>query len=141
MKTKKLSKRIIAYIPSLIMLGIIFGFSSQNGASSGHLSAVLFDYCDHFLHLPISRDIGIIIIRKAAHMSEFALLTLTLDYALYQNDHQHIRLKALLLCLLFACLDEWHQTFVAGRTGLLTDVIIDTSGGLLTQMIYTIKKH
>ena len=37
---------------------------------------------------------------------------------------------ALAFCLLVASFDEFHQMFVQGRTPLVTDVFIDTAGGI-----------
>ncbi len=43
---------------------------------------------------------------------------------------------AMMLCILFAISDEWHQSFVPNRMGTIMDVIIDslgvcTAGGIL----------
>lgn len=46
-------------------------------------------------------------------------------------------LIALILCIIFAGTDEYHQTFVAGRTGQLLDVIIDTTGGIVGILFYS----
>ena len=49
------------------------------------------------------------------------------------------------MVLLYACSDEIHQTFVAGRSGEVLDVLIDTVGGslatILYYLIYRRKKH
>jgi VanZ family protein len=37
----------------------------------------------------------------------------------------------------FAITDEYHQTFVSGRTGRPLDVIIDSAGALIGMMFYT----
>jgi len=37
--------------------------------------------------------------------------------------------------MLIACADEFHQTFVPGRTGVPRDVLLDTLGALFAQMI------
>lgn len=37
----------------------------------------------------------------------------------------------LMICMLYACSDEAHQLFVAGRSGQLKDVMIDISGSTL----------
>ena len=37
---------------------------------------------------------------------------------------------AWLAAALYAVLDEWHQTFVAGRSGQLRDICIDSAGAL-----------
>ena len=40
------------------------------------------------------------------------------------------------ICVLYAITDEYHQTFVAGRSGELRDVVIDSLGALLGILIY-----
>lgn len=44
---------------------------------------------------------------------------------------------ALVLCIGFAILDEYHQTFVAGRTGQMLDVCIDTVGAICGILFYS----
>ena len=41
---------------------------------------------------------------------------------------------------LYACTDEFHQLFVPGRDGNFRDVIIDTSGGTLSAILFSLKK-
>jgi VanZ family protein len=36
---------------------------------------------------------------------------------------------------LVACLDEWHQTFVPGRVGILRDALLDAAGALFLNII------
>ena len=36
---------------------------------------------------------------------------------------------------LVACLDEWHQTYLASRTGTLSDVALDSSAALIAQVV------
>ena len=43
---------------------------------------------------------------------------------------------ALVLCVLFAMIDESLQNFMPGRTGSVTDVIIDTSGAVSAYVAY-----
>jgi VanZ family protein len=38
---------------------------------------------------------------------------------------------ALAILFLYAATDELHQVYVPGRTALVSDVIVDTSGGLI----------
>ena len=45
-------------------------------------------------------------------------------------------LITIVICFLFACTDEYHQTFVGGRTGQFKDVLIDTSGALAGTLLY-----
>jgi len=45
-------------------------------------------------------------------------------------------LTALALCALFAMIDECLQIFTPGRSGKLTDVILDASGAMLGYFVY-----
>ncbi|BFH13259.1 VanZ family protein [Paenibacillus melissococcoides] len=79
-------------------------------------------------------------IRKCGHIAEFALLTLLLILTLSAR----VRSKGLvaagsgLIAVLYACSDEWHQTFVPGRTGHLADVAVDSIGVALVLAAYAI---
>lgn len=45
-----------------------------------------------------------------------------------------------LLCFLYSLTDEYHQSFVPGRTSLFTDCLIDTTGSIIACMIYSVVK-
>lgn len=113
---------------------LIFMFSHQTGSESSGLSSQIVLWIQTYLHIPISE----FIVRKAAHMSEYALLTLTLIYGFYKNHYpiQKIMIYSLLGTFLYACSDEMHQLFIGGRAGQFTDVLIDTCGGCLTIIFY-----
>lgn len=119
------------YIPALFILMMIFGFSAQDGSSSGHLSLMVYWFLDRLFHLPMAFPTMHYLIRKCAHMTEFGLLAISLDYGMRHNDVTATIRKAMLLTCLFACLDECHQLFVADRSGQLTDVLIDMLGASL----------
>jgi VanZ family protein len=85
-------------------------------------------------------------IRKCGHLTEYAVLALLLWRALrrpVKNDSRpwgwrEARL-ALGIVMLYAATDEFHQLFVPERTGLVSDVFIDTSGaaaGLMALWIF-----
>ena len=42
---------------------------------------------------------------------------------------------AILMTALVASLDEWHQSFLASRTGAFSDVVLDTVAGIGAQML------
>ena len=65
------------------------------------------------------------ILRKLAHLAEYAILGALLARAL---RHPAV---AVVLAGLYAVSDELHQTFVEGRVGAPLDVAIDTLGALL----------
>lgn len=132
-------KKLKYFIPSIILMVIIFSFSNQTGSESSGLSSQIVIWIQNYLHISIPE----LIIRKGAHMSEYALLTLTFVYGFYKSKFpiNKIYLYSIISCFLYACSDELHQLFIGGRAGQLTDVFIDTSGGLiLITIIFLINK-
>ncbi len=83
-------------------------------------------------------------IRKCAHASVYfvlSILVLNFLLALHSNLEKKYVLvffMTIFICFLFALTDEYHQTFVYGRTGQFSDVLIDTSGALIAASIFTI---
>ena len=71
-------------------------------------------------------------VRKAAHASEYAVLAVLFLFTFWNfNDKKRINIWVLLAVFLYAVSDELHQYFVPGRAAKLTDVLIDTAGGLV----------
>ena len=57
---------------------------------------------------------------------------------IFNHDYYVLSLiLALALCSGFAMTDEFHQTFVAGRTGQMMDVIIDSLGAIVGMFFYS----
>lgn len=72
-------------------------------------------------------------VRKAAHVTEYAILTGLLFRALRWSMSGLWRrgLLALIPALLYAPLDEFHQSFVPSRTSSARDVLVDYCGAIL----------
>ncbi len=82
------------------------------------------------------------ILRKIAHISEYAILTWLLIRALkeYGLTNRKILILAISLSFLYAFSDEYHQTFIFGRQGAFRDVFIDSVGILITSQLARNKK-
>ena len=68
------------------------------------------------------------IVRKGAHFSEYALLAF-LGY-LWLHRIRFGSLIAFGAAVLYAATDEFHQSFIPGRSCELRDVLVDSSGAL-----------
>lgn len=68
------------------------------------------------------------LLKKTGHVFEYAVLFYLTVVSLKTKKKWR---TAFLFCLAFALSDEYHQSFVAGRTAKLTDVGFDTLGTLL----------
>jgi VanZ family protein len=76
-------------------------------------------------------------IRKAAHFTEYFILSLLILRGI-RAKRCELRLRWALITVLmvaaYASLDEFHQAFVPGRTPAVTDVLLDTAGGVAAQI-------
>lgn len=157
---KERIKIIILWLLVIIWLIIIFIFSNMdtlksNGASKGIINSVV------DTTLETSNNIGIIEeiptekekqtivnnlnlpLRKIMHFTEYLILSLLLLNALNKTNIKNKYFITILTCFIYAITDEYHQTFITGRTGQFIDVLIDTAGSILGLIIYnkiTLKK-
>ncbi len=129
-----LTRRLARWLPAAGWYAVIWFFSSQNGTESQSVSDGVLTQLFHYdiLNSPmVLSELLSFLLRKAAHMGVFFVLTGLLVFAL-KGFTQRIRVQAVVsvgLCAALAALDEFHQTFVPGRSGLPRDVVIDVCGG------------
>ena len=78
-------------------------------------------------------DVLDLVLRKLAHLFEYALLAVLVARAAKHTTPWAVRTTVLawLATLAWAISDEWHQTFVPGRVGHAQDVLIDMAGATL----------
>lgn len=78
-------------------------------------------------------DLLDLILRKAAHLFVFGVLAVLVARLLRGEDLSPMKslLSAWLVTVAYAISDEWHQTFVAGRAGQASDVLIDSIGATI----------
>jgi VanZ family protein len=83
------------------------------------------------------------LLRKIAHMVEFAILTLLLYRAIKNETGRTNKaiISSLIIALFYACSDEFHQLFVRGRHGSLKDVGIDSIGIFIFSLMCYIKNR
>jgi VanZ family protein len=112
-----------AWLPVLIWMTVIFLFSNQ--PYSGAITERYFGT----YNVPI---------RKISHGLEYAILYLLSRRAFLlsgQKWHSKATLLGLVLACLYALTDEWHQSFVPGRSAALSDAGIDSIGALCACLV------
>ena len=77
-------------------------------------------------------------LRKFMHASVYLILSILVLNAFKVSNIKYIYLYTLIFCFIYACSDEYHQTFILGRTGKFIDVIIDTIGTSIGLYLYKI---
>ena len=80
-------------------------------------------------------------LRKAAHVLEYFALTFLLHRAFKSHGMENKKAMAFsaVIAFLYAASDEWHQSFVFGREGKISDVTIDGFGVLFYFFYYRLK--
>ncbi|MCI8659817.1 MAG: VanZ family protein [Lachnospiraceae bacterium] len=137
-------KKYLSWIPPFLIATAIFIFSSQpadeSTSTSNGVIHILIEFAGKLNILDLKHadpdalyKILQTPIRKGAHITEFAVLNLSLIYALSSWNIKGMKLirTAFLLTVLYACTDEFHQIFVPGRAGLIQDVLIDSIGPMI----------
>jgi VanZ family protein len=77
-------------------------------------------------------------IRKMGHLTEYFILSLLILRGIRAGKtgiHLGWALAAVAIVGCYAALDEFHQSFVPGRTAAVSDVLIDTAGGVAAQVV------
>lgn len=129
-------QRVLLWVATLALGAAIFAFSAQPGPESDDMTAAaVTPLIDLFLDANGSGEdawqraylIAATLVRKAAHLAEYALLGLLLALLARAYGLQ-MRWLPLLIGVAYAATDELHQHFVPGRLGAVTDVLIDTIG-------------
>ncbi|MYF18351.1 MAG: VanZ family protein [Gemmatimonadetes bacterium] len=80
--------------------------------------------------------------RKFAHIAEYAILTYLCFRSLWtKNRFTSCVFWSVLISILYAILDEYHQSFVPSRTGVWTDVVWDGIGVAIIILLLWYAKH
>ncbi len=142
--TKQHIRRYIWLAVAVFWMFLIFHFSAQKAAESSEVSGTLTyrvaEWASQMFHLDWGANTLVKYskmlqhpVRKAAHMTEYAILA-----AIFLgNCSQYPVLKKRRYCVawlsasVYAATDEFHQLFVEGRSGEFKDVCIDSTGALI----------
>ena len=138
-----------SWLPAVIIMIVIFYFSSKPAEQSDQSSLSIADgilktyesiskvnyHSDQRVEKLYSINH---IVRKAAHGTEYALLSIAVAFHLWVKKIRGKRLYLLpiFISAIYAATDEFHQLFVPGRGGQLSDVGIDTLGAVIGSTLF-----
>ena len=148
---------VIFWMLTIICVVMIFYFSHQHADESTETSSTIV----RMLNKIFGDLVNETIVRKGAHVFEFLVLSLLTYGAIYntnkisvetsysessvkiiKSDNEMCIIFTTWFCILNAVVDEYHQLFVSGRNGSITDVAIDMIGVvfmmLLIRLIFTV---
>jgi len=131
---------MIRYAQAVLWTLVIFA-ASTDFFSANHTGSVLQLIATAILGHPLSEttyELLHLAIRKLAHLTEYGILAWLWFRALRGERSSEWTLRwsaiAVLIAIVVAATDEWHQSFVPTRTSSPLDVVIDTCGAVLAQL-------
>lgn len=135
MKTKK----IISFIVVLLWMGTVFYFSHQPGVGSSNTSKTvatkivqIIDYKEKMGQEQRNEMINKVdpYLRKIAHYSIYLVGGFIIANAMRNKTTKEgkLILSAGAIGVMYAITDEIHQLYIAGRSGRLVDILIDSLG-------------
>lgn len=157
-------KVILSVLLSIMLMTFIFILSAQNSGDSGSLSEsvarlIAMVFVPGFDSMELDTQANILNmlwfpVRKLAHATEYACLAISLVNSCWQvlsaNAEKNLRdidvksalLKAaksaLIITVIYACTDEFHQLYIDGRAGQIFDVCVDSIGAALGTCVATL---
>jgi VanZ family protein len=125
--------------PAFVWAVVISGFST-GAFTSDNTSRFIVPILRFFLPHASAETLELLhfLVRKCAHFTEYFILSLLILRGIRAGAKgMHLRwaLLTILLVAGYASLDEFHQSFVPGRTAAVGDVLIDTSGGAVALIV------
>ena len=134
-----MKRKILPWSLIIVWMGLIFFFSHQPATESSELSSGITEAIVDVINVIVpdndlmsSKQSINLIIRKGAHFGVYLVLGLLVSNGLiYSNiSKSKVFYLALLICVLYAISDEFHQLYVPGRSGQVSDVLLDSTGSL-----------
>lgn len=122
-------KKYIFTILSFLLIGFIWHNSMADAPHSSRESIFVLHLIQHYLYmLPDVSYLTNGILRKLAHLTEYAWLGIALYGAFLSLRHSHKVKISLTIAFLVASADESIQLFSPGRSAEFRDVLLDTTG-------------
>lgn len=141
-KVHRMKYKKIKWLLVIVWMAVIFILSSQPGDTSEETSQFVI-YIFNLLGIDLYGFFGTLaqfIVRKCAHFTAYFILYMLLCNALKESlSIKKALWFSMLGAFLYACSDEFHQSFVPGRGPAFRDVMIDSAGALLGLSIIYIK--
>ena len=133
------------YLPLVAWL-VFISYASSASFSAGNTSRIIGPLVLWLFPNTSAETLATIhfITRKLAHFTEYAILGFLAARAFRTSPRpaisRHWFLISASLVIVYALIDEYHQSFVPNRTGTIYDSFIDIAGGLIA-LIFVRKKR
>jgi VanZ family protein len=134
-----MAKRFKYWIPAICVAVLISAFSTHY-FSSAETARFLIPLLHRIFPAASTHTLDRMhtAIRKLAHVTEFGVLSIAVFHGVRAERYGwrwQWAISTLIIAVSYAGLDEWHQSFVPMREARFRDVLIDSTGALLAQLL------
>jgi VanZ family protein len=135
-----LRDRLLSWLPVAVWALLIYG-SSTSAFGGSETSRVIVPLLHFLLPRAAPQTLELLheFARKSVHFVDYFILGALLFRALRGAHNQGWALRWALLAVLlaggYACTDEYHQSFEAGRGPSAMDALLDTTGATAAQIV------
>ncbi len=137
-------KKSLAWAGAILWMAVIIMLSNQPATDSNRLSKGITELIVEIVE-KVAPGMELDVrelnhkMRKNAHYFAYLLLGVLVARAIGISGFKPA--IALCMCFLFAVADETYQTFIPGRGGQVTDVLIDTAGAATGILLFSVKER
>ena len=138
-------KIFISWALVISWMALIFYLSAQHAERSADLSGGITEWVNEVIEnvAPAAEfqiDEISFFVRKNAHFFAYMLLSILTLNAVRRSGGRGLvsMVVALVISVLYAISDEVHQLFVPGRSGQVSDVLLDSAGALVGILLYAL---
>lgn len=138
-------KKLIKILLVIIWMCLIFNFSAQDAQKSKGLSEdVIIKTVETVKKEKLTEKEKenivkkyIFAVRKSAHFFLYFVLGILVYLLIIEKYNISIKslIITIIICLLYSISDELHQLFIDGRSAKFLDVIIDTTGAIISSSL------
>ncbi|KPB05839.1 VanZ family protein [Bacillus sp. CHD6a] len=139
---------ILSWALVISWMALIFFLSAQHADQSADLSGGITELVNKVVEqvapeAELHIDEISFFVRKNAHFFAYMLLVmLTLNAVRRSGGHGWLSIGlAFVITVLYAISDEVHQLYVPGRSGQVSDVVLDSTGAVVGIALYLVISH
>jgi len=146
MGQRSVARFLSRYLPLVVWL-VFISVASSDSFSANNTSRIIGPLVLWLFPNTTPETLAVVhfIVRKIAHFTEYAILAYLAARALRTSPRPALAnrwfLAAFALVIVYALLDEYHQTFVPSRTASIYDSFIDMTGGLVTLLVLRLRRR
>lgn len=146
MGQRSVARFLSRYLPLVVWL-VFISVASSDSFSANNTSRIIGPVVLWLFPNTTPETLAVVhfIVRKIAHFTEYAILAYLATRAFRTSPRPALAnrwfLAAFALVIVYALLDEYHQTFVPSRTASIYDSFIDMTGGLVTLLVLRLRRR